>query len=65
MASENPVICLIRPPAAEAFRFSTASITPPLGLAYIAGALKTAGFAVHVLDAVAAAPGTRAACARS
>ncbi len=55
-----PDICLIRPPAAEAFRFSTASITPPLGLAYISAALKAAGFGVHVVDAVAEAPGTRA-----
>src|SRR6266849_11168199 len=60
LTSDKPDICLIRPPAAEAFRFSTASITPPLGLAYICAALKTAGFGVHVVDAVAEAPGTRA-----
>jgi len=51
---------LIRPPAAEAFRFSTASITLPLGLAYISAALKRAGFAVDILDAVGEAPDTRA-----
>jgi len=55
-----PTICLIRPPAAEAFRFSTASITPPLGLAYISAALRTAGFGVHIVDAVVEAPNTRA-----
>jgi len=60
LRSDHPVVCLIRPPAAEAFRFSTASITPPLGLAYISAALKRAGFAVHILDAVGEAPDTRA-----
>jgi len=58
--SSNSIICLIRPPAAEAFRFSTASITLPLGLAYISAALKDAGFGVHVVDAVGEAPDTRA-----
>src|SRR5207253_2621441 len=52
-------VCLIRPPAAEVFRFSTATITPPLGLAFISAALKAAGFGVHVLDAVAEAPARR------
>ena len=60
MAEQHPDICLIRPPAAEAFRFSTASITPPLGLAYISAALRAAGFGVRIIDAVAEAPGTRA-----
>jgi anaerobic magnesium-protoporphyrin IX monomethyl ester cyclase len=58
--SGNSTICLIRPPAAEAFRFSTASITLPLGLAYISAALKAAGFGVHIVDAVGEAPNTRA-----
>jgi anaerobic magnesium-protoporphyrin IX monomethyl ester cyclase len=58
--SNDSTICLIRPPAAEAFRFSTASITLPLGLAYISAALKAAGFGVHIVDAVGEAPDTRA-----
>jgi radical SAM superfamily enzyme YgiQ (UPF0313 family) len=49
-------ICLIRPPAVETFRFSSLSITPPLGLAFVAGALEHAGHAVHVVDAVTEAP---------
>jgi radical SAM superfamily enzyme YgiQ (UPF0313 family) len=49
-------ICLVRPPAVETFRFATTSITPPLGLAYIAGALEAAGERVAVVDAVASAP---------
>ena len=36
----NYDITLIRPPAVEAFRFATTSITLPLGLAYISAALK-------------------------
>jgi anaerobic magnesium-protoporphyrin IX monomethyl ester cyclase len=56
----EPVVCLIRPPAAESFRFSTASITLPLGLAYISGALRAAGIGVRVVDAVGEAPDTRA-----
>jgi anaerobic magnesium-protoporphyrin IX monomethyl ester cyclase len=49
-------ICLVRPPAVETFRFSSLSITPPLGLAYVAGALAQAGHEVDVVDAVVAAP---------
>lgn len=49
-------ICLIRPPAVESFRFATTSITPPLGLAYIAAALQKAGYRPYVVDAVAKAP---------
>ncbi len=55
--NDGPV-CLIRPPAVETFRFSSLSITPPLGLAFVAGALEHAGHRVHVLDAVTAAPTT-------
>lgn len=47
------MICLLRPPAVESFRFSTGSITLPLGLAYIAGALERAKLKVHIVDAVA------------
>lgn len=60
MSSDHSVVCLIRPPAAEAFRFSTASITLPLGLAYISAALKRAGFGVQIVDAAGEAPATRA-----
>jgi anaerobic magnesium-protoporphyrin IX monomethyl ester cyclase len=58
MTDNNPTgsICLVRPPAVETFRFSSLSITPPLGLAYVAGALVAAGHDVRVLDAVAEAP---------
>lgn len=52
-------ISLIRPPAVESFRFSTTSITPPLGLAYIAGSLERAGYDFEVIDSVALAPSTR------
>ena len=52
-------VCLVRPPAVETLRFATTTITPPLGLAYIAAALEEAGHAVSVIDAVAESPGTR------
>lgn len=50
------MITLIRPPATDVLRFATTSISPPIGLAYIAGALETAGYAVDVIDAVGEAP---------
>ena len=53
------MISLIRPPAAEAFRFSSASITLPLDLAYIAGALRQANFQTEVIDAIAEGPKRR------
>ena len=59
MPDSRTDICLIRPPGVEAFRFAAASITPPLGLAFISAALKAAGFSVHVIDAVTAAPRER------
>ena len=54
-------ICLIRPPAVESFRFATTSITPPLGLSYIASALESAGDGgvIKIIDAVGIAPDTR------
>jgi hypothetical protein len=55
----EPVICLIRPPAVESFRFATTSIALPLGLAYIGAALKAARYDVRVVDAVGEAPNTR------
>ncbi len=51
-------ICLIRPPAVESFRFSTGSVTPPLGFAYIIAALEHAGREVDFIDAVALGPKT-------
>ena len=50
------MICLIRPPAVESFRVATTSVTLPLGLAYIAGALQKRDIAFDVIDAVAEAP---------
>ena len=55
----DPIICLIRPPAAESFRFSSASITLPLGLAFIAAALREAAFDIKIVDAVGEGPDTR------
>src|SRR5690606_31711522 len=55
-AGDTRPICLIRPPAVETFRFSSLSITPPLGLAYVAGSLVHAGHDVRVIDAVTGAP---------
>src|SRR5262245_41838714 len=52
-------VCLIRPRAAEAFRFSAQSLSLPLGLAYLAAALQQAGHPVSVLDAVGLAPDHR------
>ena len=49
-------VCLVRAPSVETFRFSVGSIAPPLGLAYIAGALEAAGHPVAVVDAVTEAP---------
>ncbi len=54
--SDAPTVCLVRAPAAETVRFSSVTIAPPLGLAYIAGALEAAGERVAVVDAVASAP---------
>jgi anaerobic magnesium-protoporphyrin IX monomethyl ester cyclase len=55
-ARDTRPVCLVRPPAVETFRFSSLSITPPLGLAYVAGALGAAGHEVRVVDAVTEAP---------
>jgi radical SAM superfamily enzyme YgiQ (UPF0313 family) len=53
----GPVV-LVRAPTVETFRFATTSITPPLGLAFVAGALEAAGQRVRFIDAVAEAPET-------
>jgi len=55
-AVDQKMICLIRPPSVECFRFASTSITPPLGLAYVAGALQAAGRKMAILDAVAECP---------
>lgn len=54
-------ICLIRPPAVESFRFATTSITPPLGIAYLAAAIEASGRCVTVVDAVGEGAAVRTA----
>ena len=50
-------ITLIRPPAVEAFRFATTSITLPLGLSiYIISFKKESNFKVQIIDAVGNEP---------
>ncbi len=60
--SENPAnsskVCLIRPPAVDFIRFASASVTLPLGLGYIAGALERAQAQLELIDAVAVSPNT-------
>src|SRR5262245_18459939 len=55
------MFCLVRPPGVETFRIGTLTLTPPLGAAYVAGALEASGRPVHVIDAVAEAPRTHTA----
>ena len=50
------MITLIRPPATDVLRFATTSISPPIGLAYIAGALESKGYKVDIVDAVGEDP---------
>ena len=50
------VVSLIRPPTLVAKWAHTTPTCPPLGLAYLAGALAKAGHSVHAVDAVGAAP---------
>ena len=52
------MICLIRPPAVESWRLSSATLGPPLGLAYLVGTLEAQGIDFSVVDAVALAPKT-------
>ena len=52
------MICLSKPPSVECFRFAGSTIMPPLGLAYIAGALQAAGHQVTVIDSVTSSPET-------
>ena len=48
-------ICLVRPPILVPTWNQAALVTPPLGLAYVAGTLDRAGHAVTVIDAVGSA----------
>jgi radical SAM superfamily enzyme YgiQ (UPF0313 family) len=48
-------VCLIKPMACVSSTYSGANAVPPIGVAYLAGALSAAGFAVTVIDAVGAA----------
>ena len=43
-------ICLVRPPILVPRRNITTAFTSPLGVAYVAGTLKTAGYEVSVID---------------
>jgi len=52
-------ICLIRPSIVVPAKNITTMFTPPLGLAYLAGALREAGFAVQMIDAVGESLDTR------
>ena len=45
-------ICLIRPPAIVPVGAYVGSLTPPIGLAYLAGALKKNGHKVQIIDSV-------------
>jgi radical SAM superfamily enzyme YgiQ (UPF0313 family) len=49
-------IALIRPPAVSSLHSYSVAVVPPLGLAYIAAALESAGHQVHVIDALGEAP---------
>ncbi len=52
-------ICLIRPSIVVPANNQTTMFTPPLGLAYLAGALRHAGHDVQVIDAVGESLDTR------
>jgi len=51
-----PIVTLVRPAALAKLLTMTSVIAPPVGLAYIAGALRAAGHAVKVIDSVGEAP---------
>ena len=52
-------ICLIRPPILVPAQNQTSMFTPPLGLAYVAGALRDAGFDIQFIDALGESLDTR------
>lgn len=49
-------VCLVRPSRIIKLLSKTQRAAPPLGLAYISGALTNAGYNVRVIDAVAESP---------
>lgn len=49
-------VCLVRPPSIVNPVSYIASLTPPIGLAYVAAALKEAGHSVDIVDAIGEAP---------
>ncbi len=52
-------ITLIRPPAVSTHHAYSVAVVPPLGPAYIAGALEAAGHQVDFIDALGEAPWAR------
>ncbi len=56
-------IALIRPPAVSSLRAYSVAVVPPLGPAYVAAALESAGHRVDVIDALGEAPFARHASA--
>ena len=52
----NPLITLVRPPTLVARWAHTTPTCPPIGLAYIAGALVAAGWRTACVDAIGSAP---------
>jgi anaerobic magnesium-protoporphyrin IX monomethyl ester cyclase len=51
--TRRPVeVCLLRPPSLPVLDVATIDAVMPIGLAYLAGALKVSGERVHVIDAV-------------
>ncbi|HEY2290258.1 MAG TPA: radical SAM protein [Thermoanaerobaculia bacterium] len=52
-SARRPVnVCLLRPPSVPELDVATIDAVMPIGLAYLAGALKVSGERVHVIDAV-------------
>jgi anaerobic magnesium-protoporphyrin IX monomethyl ester cyclase len=52
-------VCLVRPPIALPASNIAATLTPPLGLAYVGAALCDAGHEVSIIDATGDSPDTR------
>ena len=60
MSIRKMKICLVRPPILVPGRAPIVQFVPPIGLAYLAGALREASFEVSVVDALGLALDTRA-----